>query len=344
LKLFFPKFAFIKNKKTGKYAFSLTSLNKTRIFSTERVSEIKKWSKQVMPLCVITNLTQDFDITKNLGKGNFSVVHLGVRKKSSEEFAIKSIDKEKIQNKLDSIESIINEIKTLRKLNHPHIIKLYEVYETELYIHLVFEYLRGGELFDQIDERGIFSEQEAQSLIKSMLQTLKYMHNLGIIHRDLKPENIILQNHDDLLSYKIADFGLSCFCMPGEKMTIRCGSAGFVAPESLNKEGYNCKADIFSLGIISHILLTGIPPFQKNTYKETLMANKDCVLNFEHEMWNNVSIEAKYFIKEVTLRDPEKRPNAAQAIENPWFKLKLKKSESIFELVELSNAIQAKYE
>ena len=297
-----------------------------------------------MPLCIISNLIQDFDIKKNLGKGNFSVVHLGVRKKTPEAYAIKSIDKEKIQDNLDSIESIINEIQTLRKLNHPHVIKLYEVYETELYIHLVFEYLNGGELFDQIDERGIFSEQEAQILIKSILQTLKYLHSSNIIHRDLKPENIILQNHDDLLSYKIADFGLACFCMPDQKMTIRCGSAGFVAPESLNKEGYNCKADIFSLGIICHILLTGIPPFQRNTYQETLIANKNCVLNFEHEMWNNVSIEAKYFIKDVTLRDPDKRPSAVLAIENPWFKLKLKKSESIFELVELSNAIQAKYE
>ena len=306
--------------------------------------EIKRWYKYLCPFCILSNIGNDFEITKDLGRGNFSIVHLGIRRKTGEEYAIKSIYKDKIQDKLDSIESIINEIVTLRKMNHPQIIKLFEVYVTEKSIHLVFEYLSGGELFDQIDEKGIFSELEAQSLIKSMLQTLSYVHSKYIIHRDLKPENIILQNHDDLLSYKFADFGLATFCFAGEKKMNRCGSAGFVAPESLNKEGYDCKADVFSLGIISHILLTGVPPFQKNTYKETLIANKECIFEFDSEIWNNVSIEAKQFIKDVTNRDPSKRLSAIQAVDHQWFKLKLKKFGSIFDIVELNLALRTKYE
>jgi len=315
-----------------------------KIFFSENRNEIKRWYKYLCPFCVLSNIGNDFEITKDLGKGNFSIVHLGIRRKTGEEYAIKSIYKEKIENKLDSIESIINEIFTLRKLSHPQIIKLFEVYETDKSIHLVFEYLCGGELFEQIDERGIFSETEAQSLIRSMLQTLSYVHSKFIIHRDLKPGNIILQNHDDLLSYKLADFGLATFCLQGEKKMNRCGSAGFVAPESLNKEGYDCKADVFSLGIISHILLTGVPPFQKNTYKETLIANKECIFDFESEIWNNVSIESKQFIKDVTNRDPNKRLSAIQAVDHPWFKLKLKKIGSIFDIVDLNHALRTKYE
>ena len=109
-----------------------------KIFFSENRNEIKRWYKYLCPFCVLSNIGNDFEITKDLGKGNFSIVHLGIRRKTGEEYAIKSIYKEKIENKLDSIESIINEIVTLRKLSHPQIIKLFEVYETDKSIHLVF--------------------------------------------------------------------------------------------------------------------------------------------------------------------------------------------------------------
>jgi len=285
----------------------------------------------------LTTLDSDFEISTNLGRGNFSIVHLGIKKKDKISYAIKSIYKEKILNKIENIESIINEIKALRKLNHPHIIKLHEVYESDKYIHLVFEYLKGGELFEIIDERGVFSESEAQSLIKSMVETLSYVHSQKIIHRDLKPENIILQDRNDLISYKIADFGLSTFLENDEKQYLRCGSPGFVSPESLNKEGYDFKVDVFALGVITHILLTGFPPFQRNTYKDTILANKECKVDFDFPVWNNVSIESKNFVKKILEKDPNQRYSSSEAMKDPWFLIKLKNIGSIFDIVDFKN-------
>jgi len=155
--------------------------------------------------------------------------------------------------------SIQKEIMLLRKMNHPNIIKLYEVYEDEAYVHLVLEYLKGGELFKYLQNKGLYSEKDASLAIRLLLEALDYCHSINIVHRDLKPENLILRynilinyNRDvnDNTSLKIADFGLATIINPAIPENLRCGTAGYVAPEVLNKLGYGTKADIFSAGII----------------------------------------------------------------------------------------------
>lgn len=139
-------------------------------------------------------------------------------------------------------------------INHENIIKIYEVYESDKYIHLVFEYLEAGELFERIKSKGSYQEKDAMNVMKNLLLALDYLHNLGIIHRDLKPENLILASKDNDYNLKIADFGLASQIQPGESLFLRCGSPGYVAPELLEDLGYDTKADIFSAGIILYVM------------------------------------------------------------------------------------------
>lgn len=142
----------------------------------------------------------------------------------------------------------------MRAIDHENIIKLYEVYESDKYIHLVFEYLEGGELFERIKSKGLYQEKDAISVMKNLLLALDYLHQKGIIHRDLKPENLILASKENDYALKIADFGLASFIAKGESLFLRCGSPGYVAPELLEDKGYNTKADIFSAGIILYVM------------------------------------------------------------------------------------------
>ncbi len=159
----------------------------------------------------------------------------------------------------------MQEIAILRGLRHPRILKLFEVYEGHEYVHLILEYLKGGELFDRIQAKGGFSEADAARIMSRLLEVVAFCHNKGVIHRDLKPENIILtqasnayhvRDTDSDLNFKIVDFGLATQIEASKDLTLVCGSPGYVAPEILRHEGYNLKADVFSCGVILYALYT----------------------------------------------------------------------------------------
>ena len=159
----------------------------------------------------------------------------------------------------------------MRKLQHPNVISLFEVYETTKYIHLMLPLLEGGELFSRVRSSSLFMEKNAQGFMKNFLSALAYLHSKLIVHRDLKPENLILGSKQDISDVKIADFGLATVLEnPQEKLKLRCGSPGYVAPELLRNEGYNCSADIFSAGVIFYVILTGRPLFKGNFQNQIL--------------------------------------------------------------------------
>jgi calcium-dependent protein kinase len=143
-------------------------------------------------VCVCPSLSTYYNIGKMLGKGNFAKVHLGEWKANNGTYAIKSIEKAKIQDNPKNLVALQKEIQILRRIDHSNVIKMYEVYESELYVHLILEYLKGGELFQQIQRKGVYSEKDAAIAIKCLLSALAYCHERNIIHRDLKPENLIL--------------------------------------------------------------------------------------------------------------------------------------------------------
>ena len=141
----------------------------------------------------------------------------------------------------------------MRNLNHPNIIKLYEVYEGQYHIYLVLELLKGGELFDRIIKKGHYSEKDAATIISKLLSALEFMHNRGIMHRDIKPENLILKDENEY-DIKLADFGLAEYQDKKDLLFKRCGTPGYVAPEILDDKPYDTKVDIFSAGAILYIL------------------------------------------------------------------------------------------
>ena len=319
LNLFFPILTLVKDKTQKLCAFSLKSHQKSRIFFSRDRNEIKKWYFALRNCCILTSIKKNYTFLNIIGSGNFSNVSLAVQNQTGSQYAIKTIYLDKIQNKIKYIEAIINEIRISKMLIHPNITKLHEVYYSHSSINLVFEYLNGGELFEYLDTKVSFTEDVAKQIMKKLVSIVKYIHSKGIIHRDLKPENIILEDRDDFLSFKIADFGLSIRTSKNRLNYVRCGSPGFVSPESLNLQGYNEKADMFSLGVIAFILLTGSPPFQGESSKEILIANKICNINFDSEELKKISPQAFRFLKDTLERDQSLRISSEQAEFHSWF-------------------------
>ena len=155
--------------------------------------------------------------------------------------------------------SFQEEIAILSKLDHPNILKLYEVYEDPKRYYIVTELCKGGELFDEITKKVVFTEVEAADLLKQILLAVAYFHDMGIVHRDIKPENVLIDREQDNC-LKIIDFGTSVIKSDEETLQSTQGTSYYIAPEVL-KKSYNEKCDIWSVGVIMYIMLSGKPPF-----------------------------------------------------------------------------------
>lgn len=202
----------------------------------------------------MSDLNNDFEVLEELGKGNHAVVYKGRSRHSSSLAAIKTISKEGIMQNTRSLHALFNEISAMKRLTHPRITRLIGMYENERELLLVLEYVAGGDLFQRLAVKGKYPETKARVFMYRLIEALDYMHKREVVHRDLKPENILLEEGEDGLEFKIADFGLAAECPSDEVMTLRCGSPGYVAPEILEKQSYDSKVDIFSAGVIMYIL------------------------------------------------------------------------------------------
>ncbi len=145
------------------------------------------------------------------------------------------------------------EVDILSQLDHPNVLKIFEIFDEDDCIYLVLELLAGGELFDRIVEKESYSEKEAAETIRPLVDALRYCHQLGIIHRDLKPENILYQTEEDSSIIKITDFGLARF-VQNELATTACGTPNYVAPEIIDGHGYGKEVDVWSIGVIIYIM------------------------------------------------------------------------------------------
>lgn len=212
-----------------------------------------------------------YTFEKLIGGGHFGTVRIAHRHTDPEiKYAVKSILKENIVSDVKLLEE---ELAILTQVDHPNIVKFHETYMDHRYVHIVMELCNGGELFDKIVEMQRFSEKVAASLMKKIMSAVKHLHENGIVHRDLKPENFIFNEKSDDAEIKLIDFGLSKrygqnqLDHPKEKMHTIVGTPYYVAPEVL-RGNYDFSCDLWSLGVILYIMLSGYPPFEGDSNKE----------------------------------------------------------------------------
>ncbi|XP_004635357.1 serine/threonine-protein kinase DCLK3 [Octodon degus] len=273
--------------------------------------------RKLRPVGIISaDVEKHYETGRVIGDGNFAVVKECRHRETRQVYAMKIIDKSKLKGKEDIIDS---EILIIQSLSHPNIVKLHEVYEMEMEIYLIMEYVQGGDLFDAIIESVKFPEPEAALLIMDLCKALVHMHDKNIVHRDLKPENLLVQlNEDKSTTLKLADFGLA-------KHVVRpiftvCGTPTYVAPEILSEKGYGLEVDMWAAGVILYILLCGFPPFRSPERDQDELFNIIQLGHFEFlaPYWDNISDAAKDLVSRLLVVDPKKRYTAHQVLQHPW--------------------------
>eukprot|EP01025_Chloroclados_australasicus_P027070 TRINITY_DN2687_c0_g1_i3.p1 TRINITY_DN2687_c0_g1~~TRINITY_DN2687_c0_g1_i3.p1 ORF type:complete len:486 (-),score=84.59 TRINITY_DN2687_c0_g1_i3:272-1729(-) len=263
---------------------------------------------------------QDFELGKVLGKGAFGTVRLAISRSSGDKFACKSIAKAKLVCRED-VQDVQREVAIMNHVaGHPNVVNSKATYEDKNFVHIVMELCTGGELFDSIVESGSYSERKAAGVFRKMVDMLHHCHELGVMHRDLKPENFLLTSRNaDKAEIKATDFGLSIFFKPGERFNELVGSPYYVAPEVL-KKNYSYQADLWSLGVILYILLSGLPPFwgdnEEQIFKMVLKGNVD----FATDPWPKISPAAKDLVKRLLTMDATKRATCSDILQHPWLK------------------------
>lgn len=268
-------------------------------------------------------IREKYTITKLLGVGAYGEVRLAFEKYNCNKYAIKIIQKKKFsingRHQINGNTQIMSEINILKKLQHPCMIKIYEVIDTPDSVFIVLDLVEGGELFDKVVSIGNYPESTAKLLFYQMVLAIKYLHDHDICHRDLKPENILLAepNTNETL-IKITDFGLSKFFDATSMMKTFCGTPNYLAPEVLTTKGeglYTKKIDNWSLGVILYIILVGFPPFSDENLEQQIKAGR---YDFTDEAWTKVSDDAKHVIKRLMCVEPTNRASLEEILDHQW--------------------------
>ena len=273
-----------------------------------------KISKDDLIKITLDPITKHYIILNDLGHGSYGQVKRVKNINLQEERAMKIVSKKSQTSQ--------NEIDILRKISHPNISNVFEIFEDSRKYYIMMEFLEGGELFDVIISQGFFSELDAAHIMKQILSAVNYLHSKQIVHRDLKPENIMLMNKpvNNKFEIKIIDFGTATMFEPSQPLTKFIGTSYYIAPEVI-KENYNEKCDVWSCGIILYILLCGYPPFNGQSNVDIFQHIKHSEPVFEGEEWADITREAIDLIKSMLNKNPSERITAEQCLEHKWLKM-----------------------
>jgi len=260
-------------------------------------------------------LQNDYNVEKKaLGTGYSGAVLLATSKLTGRKCAVKAFKLNGVSS--EKKKELASECEIFLGMDHPHVARLVDVYEGNDQLSLVMECMEGGELFDRVTQRKMFTEKDAVYASYQMLLAVNYLHSCRVVHRDLKLENFLYESKDsDFL--KLIDFGFSKVWDKNTKMELSCGTLSYVAPEVLNKS-YTEQCDMWSLGVIVFILLVGYMPFSGSSERQQIAAIRAGKYTWRKDRWKNVSAVGSEFVQKLLVVDPGVRLTAEQALQHPW--------------------------
>ncbi|KAF9912323.1 hypothetical protein BX616_010350 [Lobosporangium transversale] len=259
---------------------------------------------------------KNYEFGPDLGTGTYGTVKRAKALDTGEDVAVKIILKKTVKGHEEMVEK---EIGVLKNLSHPNIVNFRDWFESRDKYYLVFDLASGGELFDKICEQGRFTENNAATIMKEVIQAIEYLHSKNVVHRDLKPENLLYKDNTPDSKLMIVDFGISKVMESEDQvLTTMCGSYGYAAPEVLLRRGHGKPVDMWSIGVITYTLLCGYAPFQAENDQQLVAEIARCNVVFHERYWRDVSVEARDFIKCLLRAHPEKRLTATEALQHKW--------------------------
>ena len=264
------------------------------------------------------NITEEpiessYTLEQVLGSGKYGVVKKAYSNRNPDfTVAVKCVELEKLTG---NYHSCISEILTLKKVDHPNIVKIYEIFKDEKFLYIVMEFCEGKELFEYVVENTKINEKDSSGITKQLLKTIKYLNSLKICHRDIKPENILINPKN--LHIKVIDFGLSTYFSDFNQLVTKVGTPYYVSPEVL-KGNYNKQCDMWSVGVISYILLTGCPPFQGENLAEVYNEILYEKLKLYRSDWEELSAHSLEFVKSMLKKNPDSRLTPDEALKHPF--------------------------
>jgi serine/threonine protein kinase len=285
-------------------------------FWCDTKEERDEWVQRLSQSARSSKLEDFYNIRERLGSGRFSDVYKAVEISSGFEWAVKIVEKTRLAD--SEREMLRSEVAIMRLLNHPNVVQMKEVFEDKSKMYLVMELVEGGELFDLIRTKRVFTEFTAFHITRQLLQIVKYLHEAGIVHRDIKPENILLSDELDLPTVKLADFGLAKLVGTSESLRDGCGTLGYVAPEVLREQEYGKQVDLWSVGVVTYLMLRGRLPFDNNDKFIVMQKTIEEEADFSEQYWSKFTPYAADLVGKLLNKDPALRPTCDQALAHPW--------------------------
>ena len=300
------------------YCFSIIYPEKERKYYTEDKKDYHKWIKNLRKAVDYEDLYKSYEMKDIIGTGRFGTIRVGFHKIKNRYVAIKIINKTKT-SEID-MENIRHQIEILKIATDEFVLQLLDIIENESYLYIITELCKGGDLYSYLNQRSFkIPETKAAKLIYKLAKSVSFLHALGIIHRDLKPENILMTDMTDEADIRISDF---CICKrlePEETTKEIVGTLGYMAPEVLMGMDYNFSSDVWSIGVIAYLLLTGYLPFDdEESDKEVIRKTLFESIPFDNDSWKNISHQAKEFIKRILIKDKNQRMTIEDILHDQW--------------------------
>src|SRR3990167_4096458 len=312
------------------FAIKICSRGKYSVLFARNQEEYQIWMAQLSKAMFRIDFHTKYQVTKAIGQGAFANVYEAISRANPEQkFAVKGFNKSVLESQPREKQSLWNEITILRQLDHPNLLRLHEVHETENSIYIVFDLVSGGELTQLLDPKSVVPESDLLAIFFGLARGLAHLADKGIVHRDLKPANILLKKKTALTPYDvvIVDFGLATYADASEHIFKRCGTPGYIAPEiisSANPEHdfkVTTSCDVFSLGVIIYSLIQGDCPFHSEDGKieDTLAANLKCLFSLSSQRTSKYDPKIQLLLSIITKSDPTHRPTMSQVTQNLLF-------------------------